>query len=51
MILGAEGLIARCMQQLTALKVPKIVQFRDTPLPGSAIGKPLRRLLGDDPAS
>jgi long-chain acyl-CoA synthetase len=46
--LTAEALIAHCMQQLTAYKVPKFVQFRDTPLPKSAIGKPLRRLLRDE---
>ncbi len=43
--LTAEELIAFCAQQLTAYKVPKFVQFRDTPLPKSAIGKPLRRLI------
>jgi long-chain acyl-CoA synthetase len=46
--LTAEALIAHCMQQLTAYKVPKFVQFRDTPLPKSAIGKPLRRLIRDE---
>ena len=46
--LTAEELIAHCMQQLTAYKVPKFVQFRDTPLPKSAIGKPLRRLIRDE---
>ncbi|HEX8011519.1 MAG TPA: AMP-binding protein [Casimicrobiaceae bacterium] len=43
--LTADELIAYCVQQLTAYKVPKSVQFRDAPLPKSAIGKPLRRLL------
>jgi long-chain acyl-CoA synthetase len=46
--LTAEELIAYCTQQLTAYKVPKVVQFRDTPLPKSAIGKPLRRLIRDE---
>lgn len=46
--LTAEALIAHCKQQLTAYKVPKFVQFRDTPLPKSAIGKPLRRLIRDE---
>jgi long-chain acyl-CoA synthetase len=45
--LTAEALIAFCAQQLTAYKVPKFVQFRDTALPKSAIGKPLRRLIRD----
>ena len=43
--LTAQELIAFCAQQLTAYKVPKSVQFRDTPLPKTAIGKPLRRLI------
>ena len=43
--LTAEELIAFCAQQLTGYKVPKSVRFRDTPLPKSAIGKPLRRLI------
>jgi len=46
--LTAEVLIAHCTQQLTAYKVPKFVQFRDTPLPKSAIGKPLRQLIRDE---
>ena len=49
--LTAEALVAHCMQQLTAYKVPKFVQFRDTPLPKSAIGKPLRRLIRDETAT
>ena len=46
--LTAEELIAFCTQQLTGYKVPKFVQFRDTPLPKSAIGKPLRRLIREE---
>ena len=45
--LTSEELVAFCARQLTAYKVPKFVHFRDTPLPKSAIGKPLRRLLKD----
>ena len=36
------SIIARCKQELTAYKVPKIVEFRET-LPKSLIGKVLRR--------
>jgi long-chain acyl-CoA synthetase len=43
--LTAEQLIVFCAGQLTGYKVPKFVEFRDTPLPKSAIGKPLRRLI------
>lgn len=45
--LTAGELIAHCMQQLTPYKVPKLVEFHDAPLPKSAIGKPLRRLIRD----
>jgi long-chain acyl-CoA synthetase len=43
--LTAEQLLEFCAGQLTGYKVPKFVEFRDTPLPKSAIGKPLRRLI------
>ena len=45
--LAADELVAHCVRQLAPHKVPKLVQFRDAPLPKSAIGKPLRRLLRD----
>ena len=41
----ADEIIEYCSSQLTAYKVPHIVQFRDTPLPKTAAGKPLRRAL------
>jgi long-chain acyl-CoA synthetase len=41
-----EGdLIAHCRQHLTGYKMPRIVEFRDEPLPKSNIGKILRREL------
>lgn len=43
--LGAEALIEHCRKNLTAYKVPRQVVFRDTPLPKSAIGKILRRVV------
>ena len=39
-----QSIIAYCRQNLTAYKVPKIVEFRDT-LPKTLIGKVLRREL------
>ena len=47
----AEELIAYCRSRLTAYKVPKIVEFSTEPLPKSAVGKVLRRLVrGAQPA-
>jgi long-chain acyl-CoA synthetase len=46
--LSADELIAHCAQQLTPYKVPKLVEFRSTPLPKSALGKPLRRLIRNE---
>jgi long-chain acyl-CoA synthetase len=43
--LSAQALLAHCRQHLTGYKVPKIVEFRDQPLPKSNLGKILRRLL------
>jgi long-chain acyl-CoA synthetase len=48
--LTAAALIAYCARQLTPYKVPKLVQFREKPLPKSALGKPLRRLIRDEEA-
>ena len=42
--LTEDAIIAGCRAQLTAYKVPRIVEFRDA-LPKSAIGKVLRREL------
>ncbi len=44
--LTAEELKAYCKENMTAYKVPKIIEFRDE-LPKSNIGKILRRLLKD----
>jgi len=41
-----EGdLLAHCRQHLTGYKIPRIVEFRDEPLPKTNIGKILRREL------
>jgi len=39
------ALLAHCRQHLTGYKVPKIIEFRDEPLPKTNIGKILRREL------
>jgi len=47
-----EGdLIAHCRQQLTGYKMPRIVEFRDEPLPKTNIGKILRRELRESGAA
>jgi len=43
--LTAEALLDHCRTNLTAYKVPRHVVFRDEPLPKSAIGKVLRRVV------
>lgn len=43
--LTSELLIAYCREHLTAYKVPRLVEFRDEPLPKTAVGKILRREL------
>ena len=48
--LTAEDLMAHCRKHLTGYKVPKIIEFRDEPLPKTAIGKILRRQLRGSPA-
>ena len=48
--LTAEALMAHCRKHLTGYKVPKIIEFRDEPLPKTAIGKILRRQLRGSPA-
>ncbi|WP_217698431.1 AMP-binding protein [Streptacidiphilus griseoplanus] len=48
--LSAQELEAWCTARLTAYKVPKIVEFRTTPLPRNLMGKVLRRLLREETA-
>jgi len=43
--LTEQALLEHCRKNLTGYKVPKIVEFRDEPLPKSNIGKILRRQL------
>ncbi|HXX83135.1 MAG TPA: AMP-binding protein [Casimicrobiaceae bacterium] len=43
--LTEEAILEHCRKNLTAYKVPKIVEFREEPLPKSNVGKLLRRLL------
>ena len=47
--LGAEALLAHCRENLTAYKLPKHIEFRET-LPKSPVGKVLRRALREEPA-
>lgn len=42
--LTADALLQYCRQNLTAYKIPKLIEFRDS-LPKSPVGKVLRRLL------
>jgi long-chain acyl-CoA synthetase len=48
--LTAEALIEHCRKELTAYKVPRIVEFR-TSLPKTNVGKILRRELRDSPST
>ena len=43
--LTEEDLLAHCRRHLTGYKVPKIVEFRDQPLPRTNLGKIMRRAL------
>jgi long-chain acyl-CoA synthetase len=38
-------LIAHCRERLTGYKIPRVIEFRNEPLPKSAVGKVLRREL------
>jgi long-chain acyl-CoA synthetase len=49
--LTADALLAHCRTQLTAYKMPRIVEFRAEPLPKSNIGKILRRQLRESTPS
>ena len=45
--LTEEALLEHCRKNLTGYKVPKIIEFRNEPLPKTNIGKILRRQLRD----
>ena len=49
--LTEQALLAHCRQHLTDYKVPKLVEFRDEPLPKTNLGKILRRELRTAPAT
>lgn len=46
--LDEAGLRSYLEARLTKYKVPKIILFRATPIPKSAVGKPLRRKVRDE---
>ena len=46
--LSEQALVEHCQKYLTGYKIPKIVEFRDEPLPKSNVGKLLRRLLREE---
>jgi len=46
--LTEDQVIAHCRKHLTGYKVPKYVVFREEPLPKSAVGKILRRVVRDE---
>ncbi len=48
----SEGeLLAHCKLHLTGYKVPRVIEFREEPLPKTAVGKILRRELRAAPAA
>ncbi len=47
--LTEADLLAHCRQHLTGYKMPRVVAFRNEPLPKTNIGKILRRALRDGP--
>ena len=49
--LTEEALMAHCRKHLTGYKVPKIIEFRDEPLPKTGLGKILRRQLRGSPVA
>jgi long-chain acyl-CoA synthetase len=49
--LTEQALLDHCRQHLTGYKVPRKIEFRDEPLPKSALGKILRRELRTAPAA
>ena len=50
-LLTADELMAHCRKHLTGYKVPKIIEFREEPLPKTTIGKILRRQLRSSPVA
>jgi long-chain acyl-CoA synthetase len=49
--LTEADLLAHCRKHLTGYKMPRVVEFRDAPLPKTNIGKILRRELRDGGAA
>jgi long-chain acyl-CoA synthetase len=49
--LTEQALLEHCKKSLTGYKVPKVIEFRDEPLPKSNIGKILRRQLREPVAA
>ena len=49
--LTEQILLEHCRQHLTGYKLPKVIEFRDEPLPKSNIGKILRRQLRRGPVT
>jgi len=49
--LTEQALLEHCKKSLTGYKVPKVIEFRDEPLPKSNIGKILRRQLRETVAA
>jgi long-chain acyl-CoA synthetase len=45
--LTEQAMLEHCRKSLTGYKIPKVIEFRDEPLPKSNIGKILRRQLRD----
>ena len=43
--LTKEAVIEHCRKSLTGYKIPRVVEFRDTELPKTPVGKILRREL------
>jgi len=49
--LTEQALLDHCRQHLTDYKIPRIVEFRNEPLPKTSLGKILRRQLRDAPVA
>lgn len=50
-LLTADDLMAHCRKHLTGDKVPKVIEFREAPLPKTTIGKILPRQLQSSPVA